>query len=116
MDLTIAHPEGLELDEKFTSGARITYNQKEALEKADFIYVKNWSSFRDYGKIHHAPEWMLSESKLSDAGLGKIMHCLPVRRNLELPDDLLDGNRSLILKQAENRVWAAQAVLKNIIS
>jgi N-succinyl-L-ornithine transcarbamylase len=115
MDLTITHPPGLELCEDFTRGAKISHDQLEALEDADFIYVKNWSSYNAYGQTLVAPDWMLTEDKLRHAGLGKIMHCLPVRRNVELSDELLDGDRSLVLRQAENRVWAAQAVLKRII-
>ena len=115
-DLTITHPKGLELPERFTKGAHIVHDQNEALQGADFIYVKNWSSYTNYGKVHEAPEWMLREEKLKHCALGKIMHCLPVRRNLELSDDLLDSNRSLVIQQAENRVWSAQVVLKNILS
>jgi N-succinyl-L-ornithine transcarbamylase len=115
MDLTITHPPGLELCEDFTRGAKVLHDQLEALEGADFIYVKNWSSYNAYGQTVVAPDWMLTEDKLRHAGLGKIMHCLPVRRNVELSDELLDGDRSLVLRQAENRVWAAQAVLKMII-
>jgi N-succinyl-L-ornithine transcarbamylase len=115
MDLTITHPKGMELHQAFTSGARIVNDQEKALQDADYIYVKNWSSYEDYGKTIHQPDWMLSEEKLLHAGLGKIMHCLPVRRNVELSDELLDSPRSLIISQADNRVWAAQAVLNRIL-
>jgi N-succinyl-L-ornithine transcarbamylase len=115
MDLTITHPAGLELKDDFTKGARIVHDQQEALRDADFIYVKNWSSYQQYGQIFHEPDWMLTEDKLRGSALGKIMHCLPVRRNVELSDELLDSNRSLVINQAENRVWAAQAALKWIL-
>ncbi|RIW15617.1 acetylornithine carbamoyltransferase [Algoriphagus lacus] len=115
-DLTITHPEGYELDEVFTKGATLEYNQSKALEDADFVYVKNWSSFNDYGKILSTdPSWMLTEKHLKKAKNAKVMHCLPVRRNLELSDEILDGSRSLVQKQAENRIYAAQAVLSSIL-
>lgn len=115
-DLTIAHPEGYELDERFTAGASIEYNQEKALKDADFVYVKNWSAFNDYGKILSTDSsWMLTEKHLKSSPEAKVMHCLPVRRNLELSDEMLDGNRSLVQKQAENRIYAAQAVLSKIL-
>ncbi len=111
-DLTITHPEGYELDLQFTKAATITFNQDEALENADFVYVKNWSSYSDYGKILTTDEtWMLNNKKLKATNNAKIMHCLPVRRNLELSDEILDGENSIITQQASNRAWAAQAVL-----
>lgn len=114
-DFTITHPEGYELAEQFTGNARIEYDQQKALEDADFVYVKNWSSYREYGKtIPVADDWMLTEEKLKVAPLAHIMHCLPVRRNVELSHELLDGKRSLVQQQAGNRVYAAQAVLATI--
>lgn len=116
VNLVIAHPQGLELNEQFTQGATITHNQDEALKDADFIYVKNWSGYHDYGKpFLNGESWLLSEQRLSMTNQAKIMHCLPVRRNVELSDELLDGPRSLVLQQANNRLFAAQAVLKNLI-
>lgn len=115
-DLTITHPEGYELDEVFTKGATLEYNQSKALEDADFVYVKNWSSFNDYGKILSTDSsWMLTEKHLNHAPEAKVMHCLPVRRNLELSDEILDGSRSLVQKQAENRIYAAQAVISKLL-
>ncbi len=115
-DLTITHPAGYELDEKFTKGATIEYDQSKALQDADFVYVKNWSGFNDYGKIISTDlSWMLTENHLKNAPNAKVMHCLPVRRNLELSDEILDGSRSLIQKQAENRIYAAQSVISNLI-
>lgn len=115
-NLTIAHPPGYELSPAFTAGAHITHNQQEALAGADFVYVKNWSSYEQYGQILPvAEEWMLSEQALEVAPNAHIMHCLPVRRNLELADELLDGPRSLTLTQAQNRLYAAQAVLEHMI-
>lgn len=115
-DLTVTHPAGYELDPEFTQSATVEYNQAKALEDADFVYVKNWSGFNDYGKIVHVDRsWLLSEERLKDAPDAKVMHCLPVRRNLELSDDLLDSPRSLVQEQAKNRIYAAQAVLDTIL-
>jgi N-succinyl-L-ornithine transcarbamylase len=115
-DFTITHPEDYELDPKFTKGATITHNQEEALKDADFVYVKNWSTYEDYGKIYcNDPRWMLKNKKLMATNNAKIMHCLPVRRNVELSDEVLDSASSMVTKQASNRVWAAQAVLGEIL-
>lgn len=115
-DFYITHPEGYELDSKFTSGATILHNQKEALQDADFIYVKNWSAYTDYGKIlSHDSSWMLTNNHLAVTNNAKVMHCLPVRRNVELSDEVLDSDNSLVTLQAANRVWAAQAVLAEIL-
>jgi N-succinyl-L-ornithine transcarbamylase len=115
-DLTICHPEGYELDSEFTQGARITNNQSEALQNADFVYIKNWSAFNEYGKILSTDErWMLTEAHLKNSPEAKVMHCLPVRRNVELSDEILDGPRSLVQQQALNRIYAAQAVLSKLL-
>ena len=115
-DLTICHPEGYELDAEFTQGATVTHDQSEALQDADFVYVKNWSAFNDYGKILCTDErWMLTEAHLKHAPEAKVMHCLPVRRNVELSDEILDGSRSLVQQQAFNRIFAAQAVLSKLL-
>jgi N-succinyl-L-ornithine transcarbamylase len=115
-NFVITHPEDYELDPVFTRGARITHDQEEALKDADFVYVKNWSTYNDYGKIYtNDPEWMLTGDKLKLSNRAKIMHCLPVRRNVELSDEVLDGPDSIVTRQAGNRVWAAQAVLSEIL-
>lgn len=115
-DFVITHPEGYNLSESYTNGAKITTNQNEALKDADFVYVKNWSAYNDYGSMpgNHAG-WMLNNDKLVVTNKAKILHCLPVRRNVELADELLDGPASFVTQQASNRVWAAQAVLSDII-
>ena len=116
-DFVITHPEDYELDEQFTKGAQITHNQDEALKDADFVYVKNWSTYQDYGKIYNNnPEWMMTDKKLALTNQAKVMHCLPVRRNVELSDEILDGPNSIVTQEASNRVWAAQAVLSEILS
>jgi N-succinyl-L-ornithine transcarbamylase len=115
-DFVITHPEDYALAEKFTKGATITHNQDEALKDADYIYVKNWSTYNDYGKIYsNDPEWMLTTSKLALTNNARVMHCLPVRRNVELSDEILDSANSLVTQQASNRVWAAQAVISEIL-
>ena len=116
-EFVITHPEHYQLDTQFTQGATIMYNQNEALKNADFVYVKNWSTFKDYGKIYtNDPAWMLTEEKLQLTNNAKVMHCLPVRRNVELSDEILDGPNSLVTTQAANRVWAAQVVLSEILN
>ena len=116
-DFVITHPEDYELDEKFTKGATIIKDQNEALKDADYVYVKNWSTYTDYGKIYeNDPEWMLTNEKLALTNNAKVMHCLPVRRNVELSDEILDGPNSIITQEAGNRVWAAQAVLANLLT
>jgi N-succinyl-L-ornithine transcarbamylase len=116
LDFTITHPEDYELDTRFTNGATITHDQNAALKDADFVYVKNWSTYADYGKIYcNDPEWMLTNEKLRLTNQAKVMHCLPVRRNVELSDEILDGPSSIVTREAANRVWAAQAVLADIL-
>ncbi len=116
-DFTISHPIGYELKDEFTKGAKIEYDQDAALENADFIYVKNWSAYTNYGTM---PEvngtWMMTNEKLKTTNNAKVLHCLPVRRNVELSDEILDGPNSIVTKQASNRVWAAQAVLNELLN
>lgn len=115
-DFVITHPEEYDLSEQFTKGATISYDQDAALKDADYVYVKNWSTFNDYGKIYTTdPGWMLTEEKLKLTNNARVMHCLPVRRNVELSDEILDSSNSLVTQQAGNRVWAAQAVLSEIL-
>jgi N-succinyl-L-ornithine transcarbamylase len=116
-EFIITHPEDYELAEQFTKGAYITHDQEAALKDADYVYVKNWSTYNDYGKIYsNDPGWMLTEEKISLTRNAKVMHCLPVRRNVELSDEILDSSHSLVTQQAGNRVWAAQAVLSQILN
>jgi N-succinyl-L-ornithine transcarbamylase len=116
VDFVITHPKGYELDKKFTGIAHIEHDQNKALEGADFVYVKNWSSYQDYGKIMNTdPSWMITNHKLSNTNTAKVMHCLPVRRNLVIADEVLDGPNSIVIQQAGNRVWAAQAVLSEML-
>ena len=110
----ITHPKGYELDYRVTKNTPIVYNQDEALKDADFVYAKNWSSYTNYGTIlSHDPEWMITKEKIGNA---KFMHCLPVRRNVVVEDAVLDSNKSLIIEQANNRTFAAQLILKKILT
>lgn len=116
-NFVITHPKGYELAEQFTNGATIVHDQDDALTDADFVYVKNWSSYEQYGQLlSSATNWMLTNEKLALTNQAKVMHCLPVRRNIELSDEILDGPNSLVTQQAGNRVWAAQAVLAEILN
>ena len=115
-DFVITHPEGYALSTEFTKGATIEHNQEQALKDADFVYVKNWSSYEQYGKVLSTDaSWMMTNKKLALTNNAKVMHCLPVRRNIELSDEILDGPNSLVTQEASNRVWAAQAVLAEIL-
>ncbi|WP_373519026.1 acetylornithine carbamoyltransferase [Pricia sp.] len=112
-EFVITHPKGYELNPAITEGLTIECDQKKACENADFIYVKNWSSYSDYGKVlHQDSDWMMTKEKLGDA---KFMHCLPVRRNVVVEDAVLDGGQSLVIAQANNRTFAAQVVLKKLL-
>lgn len=115
-DFVITHPQGYELDERFSGNAKIEHNQDKALEGADFVYVKNWSSYKEYGKITNSdPSWTFTNKKLAHTNNGKVMHCLPVRRNLVIADEVLDGPNSIVIQEAGNRVCSAQAVLKALM-
>ena len=116
VDLVVTHPEGYELADTFSQGVPIEYDQDKALAGADFVYAKNWSSYRDYGKILNQDlAWMISPQKMALTNNGKFMHCLPVRRNVVVADGVLDSPASLVIEQANNRTYAAMAVLKAIL-
>jgi N-succinyl-L-ornithine transcarbamylase len=112
-DFVITHPVGYELDPDITKDSKIEHDQDKALENADFVYVKNWSSYTDYGQIKSQDKtWQMTLNKLGSA---KFMHCLPVRRNVVVADEVLDSKQSLVIEQANNRTFAAQLVLKKIL-
>lgn len=116
VELIVTHPRGYELAPEFIGNATLCYDQNEALEGADFVYGKNWSSYTHYGQVLVTdPSWMITEAKMARTDNGKFMHCLPLRRNVKVADEVLDGPRSLVLEQAANREWAAQAVLKEVL-
>lgn len=115
-ELIITHPAGYELAPQFTHGIPITHDQNAAFAGADFVYTKNWSSFQDYGKIlSQDTDWMITPEKMALTNNGKFMHCLPVRRNVVVADGVLDSEASLVIEQANNRTYAAQAVLHEIL-
>ena len=116
VDFVIANPEGYDLDKNFTKDVKVVHDQNEALQDADFIYVKNWSSFDDYAQMPEVEsDWMLTNEKLENTHNAKVMHCLPVRRNVELSDEVMDGENSIIYQQAKNRIFSAQAVFSEIL-
>ena len=117
MDLTITHPKGYELSPDIIKNTPIEYNQEKAFEGADFIYTKNWSSFKEYGQILKPEnDWMITAQKMALTNEAHFMHCLPVRRNVVVEDKVIDSKKSLVIQQSNNRTFAAQAVLKNILS
>ncbi|MEL6667674.1 MAG: acetylornithine carbamoyltransferase, partial [Bacteroidota bacterium] len=113
VDLTITHPKGYDLAPEIVQNTRVTTQQEEAMEGADFVYAKNWSSYQDYGKVlTQDPNWTITPDKLGDAFF---MHCLPVRRNVVVSDAVLDGEQSLVIQQAQNRTYAAQAAIISLL-
>ncbi len=116
VDLVITNPEGFDLDPEFTKGIPVLHDQSTALQGADFVYVKNWSSFSDYGRIGQGLDyWTMTPEKMALTNKGRFMHCLPVRRNVVVADAVIDSPASLVLEQANNRTYAAQAVLLNLL-
>ena len=116
VDFVITHPKGYELDLKVVKNSKVEYNQDKAFADADFIYTKNWSSFNDYGKvISQDKNWMITVDKIAKTNNAKFMHCLPVRRNVVVADEVLDSENSIVIEQANNRTYAAQIVLKKIL-
>jgi N-succinyl-L-ornithine transcarbamylase len=113
---SIANPVGYNLAPEFTDGIEVFHDQEEALRNADFVYVKNWSSYDEYGKILSKDEsWSFGSKQLELTENAKVMHCLPVRRGLVIRDEILDGPNAIHLEQAENRIYAAQAVIHNLL-
>ncbi len=117
-EVVITHPEGYELDPAFTAGATIEYDQEKAFEGADFIYGKNWSAYADpnYGKVLSTDKsWTIDERKMALTNNGYFMHCLPVRRNMIVTDNVIESANSLVIPEAANRVVSAQTVIKEIL-
>ena len=116
VDFVITNPEGYDLSPEFRGNATVLRNQEEAFKDADFIYAKNWSSFEQYGQILKTDlDWMITEEKMALTHQAKFMHCLPVRRNVVVSDGVIDSPESIVIQQAGNREWAAQAVIKRIL-
>jgi N-succinyl-L-ornithine transcarbamylase len=114
-EFVITHPEGYDLAPEIVGNAQVIYDQNVALKGADFVYGKNWSSYTKYGQVlSQDPSWMITKEKMDLTNNGLFMHCLPVRRNLKVSDYVLD-NQSVVIQQAANREWSAQAVLKSIL-
>ena len=116
-DLTITNPKGYNLNKKITEGIQIINDQELAFKNADFIYAKNWSSYDQYGKVLlNDDSWIINENKMKLTNNAFFMHCLPVRRNVVVTDSVLDSNKSLVIQQANNRTYATQTILKELIS
>lgn len=116
-DLTIACPEGYDLSPEIVGDTPIIHDQRTAFRDADFVYVKNWSSFEKYGQVLSKDKsWMISQENLSVTNSAKVMHCLPVRRNVVIADDVMDSDQALMIPQAANREISAQLILQEILS
>ena len=115
-DFVIANPEGYDLAPEFTKGIRVTHNQDEALEGADFVYAKNWASYEQYGQVLSKDRsWTVTAEKMALTNNAFFLHCLPVRRNMIVSDDVIESPQSLVIPEAANRVVSAQTVLKKIL-
>jgi len=115
-ELIVSNPIGYDLNPEITKGINIIHDQKEAFINADFIYAKNWSSYENYGKVLiNDSSWKIDRNKMSLTNNAKFMHCLPVRRNVVVDDDVIDSENSLVISQAENRIYSALIVLKKLI-
>lgn len=116
VNFIITHPKGYELKKELTHEVNIEYNQEKAFENADFIYVKNWSAYKDYGKVlKTVDDWMITKEKMDLTNKAMFMHCLPVRRNVVVEDAVMDSENSLVIAQSNNRTFAAQVILKKIL-
>ncbi|GAB3751020.1 N-acetylornithine carbamoyltransferase [Spirosoma pomorum] len=116
VDFVMTHPKGYELAPEFVGNTPVIYDREEAFAGADFIYGKNWSSYNQYGQVlTQDSSWAVNMEDMALTDSGKFMHCLPVRRNLKVSDAVLDSPQSLVVEQAANREWSAQAVLKEIL-
>jgi len=115
-EVTLSHPEGYALAPEMTQGCTVTHDQDEALRGADVVYVKNWSSYDSYGQVLSQDKaWMLDADALALTNSAKLLHCLPVRRNVVISDAALDSPQSRIIEQAANRTWAAAAVIQGLL-
>lgn len=118
VDFVITHPEGYELAPEFVGDARVEYDQRKALEGADFVYAKNWSAYADpnYGKVLNTDRaWTVDSEKMALTDNAFFMHCLPVRRNMIVTDDVIESERSIVIPEAANREISAQVVLKRML-
>ena len=116
VEFVITHPKGYELAEEFSEGVTVEYDQRKAFEGADFIYAKNWSSYKDYGQVKcQDKDWTVDEAKMALTNNAKFMHCLPVRRNMIVTDGVIESENSLVVQEAANRVVSAQTVIKRML-
>ena len=116
VDFVITNPEGYDLDPKIRKDIKVEHDQEKAFQDADFVYVKNWSSYEKYGEILEVEKnWTVDQAKIKHTNNARVMHCLPVRRNVVIADDVLDSENSIVIHQSNNRTFAAQAVLKRIL-
>ena len=118
VEFVITHPKGYELDEKFVRGARVEYDQMKAFEEADFIYAKNWAAYQDpnYGKILSSDRsWTVDSAHMAVTNNAFFMHCLPVRRNMIVTDDVIESPQSIVISEAANREISAQVVIKRLL-
>ncbi|WP_128330498.1 N-acetylornithine carbamoyltransferase [Apibacter sp. HY039] len=117
VDFIITHPKGYELNPSITEGVTIEHNQETAFQGADFIYAKNWSNYNDYGQItNQDPQWTIGKKQMELTNNAKFMHCLPVRRNVIVTDEILDSEASLVIPEANNRTFSAQAVITKLLT
>ncbi len=115
-ELVVTHPEGYELAPEFMEGLSVEYNQDKAFEGADFIYAKNWASYTQYGQILSKDRsWTVDSRKMALTDNARFMHCLPVRRNMIVTDEVIDSPASVVIREAANREWSAMAVLRMIL-
>ena len=115
-DFVVANPEGYDLAPEFTEGVTVTHDQDEALRGADFVYAKNWASYEHYGQVlNQDRSWTVTKEKMALTDDSAFLHCLPVRRNMIVSDDVIESPRSLVITEAANRVVSAQTVLKQIL-
>lgn len=118
VDFVITHPEGYELDPKFVRGAKVEYDQNKAFEGAHFIYAKNWAAYADpnYGQILSKDmNWTVDTAKMALTNQAYFMHCLPVRRNMIVTDDVIESSQSIVIPEAANREISAQVVIKRML-
>lgn len=116
MDFVITHPKGYELNPNITKNSTIEHDQNKAFENADFIYAKNWSNYNQYGQITNSdPNWTVTAEKMALTNNAKFMHCLPVRRNMIVSDEVIDSENSIVIEEANNRTYSAQLVLQKIL-
>ena len=116
VELSIAQPKEFELNPLISEGIKLHYNQSEAFKDIDFVYAKNWSSYKNYGNISKVNDnWIVNKEKMNLTNNAKFMHCLPIRRNIVASDEVLDNKNSLVIKQAENRIYSAQYVIEKLL-